>query len=116
MVQILNLFRKFLLMKHANRYDLPKGHREVGETDEQTAIRELREETGIQSDDFNLIDNFVFEETYYPTYKRFGGEKVEKKLVMFLGVLKDDKEIKLTEHKGFEVIQTFMKILNLEVD
>lgn len=31
--------QSFLLMKHRNRYDLPKGHMEVGETEQQTALR-----------------------------------------------------------------------------
>lgn len=29
----------FLLMKHADRYDLPKGHMEAGETEKDTALR-----------------------------------------------------------------------------
>lgn len=29
----------FLLMKHHDRYDLPKGHMEVGENEHQTALR-----------------------------------------------------------------------------
>ena len=29
----------FLLMKHKDRYDLPKGHMEAGETEQQTALR-----------------------------------------------------------------------------
>ncbi len=31
--------QSFLLMKHQDRYDLPKGHMEVGETEQQTALR-----------------------------------------------------------------------------
>jgi 8-oxo-dGTP pyrophosphatase MutT (NUDIX family) len=31
--------QSFLLMKHPNYYDLPKGHMEVGETEHQTALR-----------------------------------------------------------------------------
>jgi 8-oxo-dGTP pyrophosphatase MutT (NUDIX family) len=31
--------QSFLLMKHRDRYDLPKGHMEVGETEHQTALR-----------------------------------------------------------------------------
>lgn len=91
-------------MKHPNRYDLPKGHREVGETELQTAIRELQEETGINGDDLEIDPTFRFEEVYYPTYKRFGKQKVEKKLVIFLGTLKKDKKLVLTEHKGFQWI------------
>jgi ADP-ribose pyrophosphatase YjhB (NUDIX family) len=31
--------QSFLLMKHKDRYDLPKGHMEAGETEHQTALR-----------------------------------------------------------------------------
>jgi ADP-ribose pyrophosphatase YjhB (NUDIX family) len=31
--------QSFLLMKHSDRYDLPKGHMEIGETEQQTALR-----------------------------------------------------------------------------
>jgi 8-oxo-dGTP pyrophosphatase MutT (NUDIX family) len=31
--------QSFLLMSHKDRYDLPKGHMEVGETEQQTALR-----------------------------------------------------------------------------
>lgn len=31
--------RSFLLMKQEDRYDLPKGHMELGETEHQTALR-----------------------------------------------------------------------------
>lgn len=37
--------KEFLLLKLPERYDLPKGHREIGETEMQTALRELQEET-----------------------------------------------------------------------
>ncbi|MEL7266668.1 MAG: NUDIX domain-containing protein, partial [Planctomycetota bacterium] len=37
----------FLLMRHAKRWDLPKGHSDPGETLIQTALRETQEETGI---------------------------------------------------------------------
>ena len=40
----------FLLMKHAHRWDLPKGHLEAGETDIECAMREMEEETGIPRD------------------------------------------------------------------
>ncbi len=31
--------QSFLLMKHRDRYDLPKGHMELGETEQQTGLR-----------------------------------------------------------------------------
>lgn len=49
------VFRKFhgntevLLIKHLNggHWSFPKGHVEIGETEPETAIREIKEETGI---------------------------------------------------------------------
>jgi len=38
---------QFLLMKHPDRWDLPKGHLDPNESIPQAAIRELYEETGI---------------------------------------------------------------------
>ena len=37
----------FLLMKHPKRWDLPKGHVDPGESEVETALRELHEETGL---------------------------------------------------------------------
>ena len=72
--------RSFLLMKHHDRYDLPKGHMESGENEHQTALRgeekkdieqrsmiidfqlELMEETGIRSTDIEIDPKFRFEE------------------------------------------------------
>ena len=39
--------RSFLLMKHADRWDLPKGHVDPGESDLECALREFEEETGV---------------------------------------------------------------------
>jgi 8-oxo-dGTP pyrophosphatase MutT (NUDIX family) len=41
--------RALLIRVRAHGYELPKGHLEAGETPEQAALRELREETGIES-------------------------------------------------------------------
>ncbi|UJR38192.1 hypothetical protein I4U23_030865 [Adineta vaga] len=95
--------RSFLLMKHKYRYDLPKGHMKNGENEHETALRELNEETGIQSAEIDIDPNFRFEDIYYPTYKRFGGERVKKTLVIFLAKLKSDSvQINPTEHPGFQ--------------
>ena len=93
---------QFLLMRHADRWDLPKGHVDPGETELQCALRELREETGIMEDDIELDPGFRFT-TQYPVWpKRFGGRRMLKTLVVFLGRLKHDVAIALTEHPGFE--------------
>lgn len=55
----------------------PKGHMEPGETEEETALREIREETGLE---VKLIDGFrVMEE--YPLPRKPG---TMKRVVFFL--------------------------------
>jgi 8-oxo-dGTP pyrophosphatase MutT (NUDIX family) len=92
----------FLLMKHSHRFDLPKGHMEEGETEIQTALREMWEETGIPATDVKLDPEFRYEETYFPVEPRFGHERVEKKLVIFLGWIKGNPPIVVSEHAGYE--------------
>lgn len=100
------LFRRqpeleFLLMKHPNRLDLPKGHVDPGETDLECALREMEEETGLPRSAVRIDDGFRFEEQYFPPYKRYG-KPVEKTLVIFLGWLTEDRPIIVTEHDGHE--------------
>jgi len=97
--------KEFLLMKHAHRFDLPKGHKEQGESDIQTALREVREETGLNTDALVVDTDFVYEETYYPFYKRFK-EKVAKTICVFLAVMKDPSTaIVATEHPSYAWIE-----------
>lgn len=93
--------REFLLMRHADRWDLPKGHVDPGETEMQCALRELREETGILATDIDVLDGFRFTTSYQVRGKR-GGELYDKTLIVFLGRLKRDVTIELTEHPGYE--------------
>ena len=55
---------KVLLVKHKSggHWDFPKGHREEGETNQETAIREVWEETGVKI-------KIKSEEEYKSTYK-----------------------------------------------
>jgi bis(5'-nucleosidyl)-tetraphosphatase len=103
------LFRRepelsFLLMRHPDRWDLPKGHVDEGETEIECALREMEEETGLPRQAVRIEESFRFEEIYYPVYKRFPGEKIEKTLVIFLGWLDDELPLTLTEHAGHEWI------------
>lgn len=95
----------FLLMKRSHRYDLPKGHIEPGETELQCALRELWEETGITNRQVCLDLDFRFKTIYYPRYRRFDGQKVEKSLVIFFGWVSEELEIVMTEHSSSEWIQ-----------
>lgn len=95
--------KSFLLMRLTGRYDLPKGHLEEPETELQCALRELREETGILPESVELDPDFRYTETYFPRYRRFGGRRVEKTLVIFLGrLIRPVTKLRLTEHESWE--------------
>lgn len=92
----------FLLMRHADRWDLPKGHAEPGESPVQTAIRETEEETGITADQLQLDPNFRFSITYPVRVRRFGDRPIEKTVHLFLAYIDDLREIRCTEHAGYQ--------------
>ena len=91
----------FLLMIHPDRFDLPKGHVDKGESNLECAYRELVEETGISEDDIRVDETFKFKLQYPVQYKNWDKPR-EKKLIIYLGYLLRDVEIVLTEHNGFE--------------
>jgi 8-oxo-dGTP pyrophosphatase MutT (NUDIX family) len=95
----------FLLMQHPDRWDLPKGHVDEGETDRECALRELVEETNISEDDIHIDDKFVFTNRYEVNLKRYGDKPVEKTLLIFLAELTNEVEILPTEHSGFRWVQ-----------
>ena len=91
----------FLLMQKPTRYDLPKGHVELGEDEITCALRELYEETGIEASNLHLDNAFRFMTTYQIYSQRYDSELAEKTLVIFLGWLKQNVTIKLSEHDGY---------------
>ena len=60
-------------------YGYPKGHMEAGETEEQTALREIKEETGL---DVTLLEGFRTEDSH--ALVREGRPDVTKQIVYFL--------------------------------
>ena len=92
----------FLLLKHPNRWDLPKGHVDPGETNMECALRELTEETGIQKQDIIVDPEFKFKQQYMVNSKRTNGKPGKKKLIIYAAKLIHSIELKLTEHDRFE--------------
>ncbi|MGV3483115.1 MAG: bis(5'-nucleosyl)-tetraphosphatase [Planctomycetaceae bacterium] len=92
----------FLLLRHPDRWDLPKGHRDSGETLIQTALRETQEETGISPDDIELADGFAFPFEYAVTYRGDDRGPFNKRVTYFLGWLPVPCEILCTEHEGYQ--------------
>lgn len=97
--------RSFLLMRHPDRWDLPKGHVDPGESEVECALRELEEETGIQSPAVRLDPAFRYTLDYQVPWREDGGRPRDKQLVVFLGELLWPAEIQLTEHQGYEWIE-----------
>jgi bis(5'-nucleosidyl)-tetraphosphatase len=97
--------REFLLLKHPSRWDLPKGHGEAGETLEQTALREMNEETGIDPASVLLDPQFRFILRYPVRYREDPKRPFEKELTIFLGWLDDaiapTQQITCTEHPDY---------------
>ena len=66
-----------LLIKHnKGHWDFPKGHMEEGETEKQTAIREVKEET-------NMDVEIISEQKYKANYI-IEDKQVEKEVVFYL--------------------------------
>lgn len=100
----------YLLVQHRGplRYwAFPKGRQFKGESYEQTAIREIHEETG--QSNFKVIKRLISDSIYFP--KR-GTQTIVKKVVFFL-VRFFSKEINLSkEHSNWRWV-TFEEALSL---
>jgi 8-oxo-dGTP pyrophosphatase MutT (NUDIX family) len=89
-------------MRHANRWDLPKGHCDGDETFLQTAIREMEEETGIAPEMVTWDPDFQFDLRYQVNYRRHGNQVFEKHVRYFLGQVPKKMDVKVTEHESFK--------------
>ena len=89
---------KYLLLQYeAGHWDFVKGNVEEGETEQETTVRELREETGLV--DARFVDGFKERISYF--YKRQGAT-VYKEVVFFLMETKTTNVRISFEHIGFD--------------
>ena len=91
--------KRFLLLEHKDRLDLPKGHAEPGESLLQTALREAEEETGIAASQIVIEGPFRFVTEYRVASSKRGA--YDKRVTYYLGYVQAAQEIKLTEHIGY---------------
>lgn len=87
---------KVLLVHHiAGHWSFPKGHREAGESEVETASRELEEETGLYVE--RLLDFPPLEETYVFHH---AGKRIEKKVRYFVALVSGKEYPQLDELFG----------------
>ncbi|HUH82260.1 MAG TPA: NUDIX domain-containing protein [Nitrososphaerales archaeon] len=88
--------RLFLLLQNAGRWDFPKGGIETGESELQTVMREVKEETGLQA--IRIIPGFRKVIEYF--YRR-DGKNIHKQVVYLLASTEEEKITISFEHQGF---------------
>ncbi|MEM6691964.1 MAG: NUDIX domain-containing protein [Planctomycetota bacterium] len=89
----------FLLMKHADRWDLPKGHCDGDETFRATAEREFAEETGVDAKTLNWDTEFQFD-LQYEVHR--GQRTWQKHVRYYLATCRELPQIVPTEHEGYQ--------------
>jgi 8-oxo-dGTP pyrophosphatase MutT (NUDIX family) len=81
-----------------NEWEIPKGRRNINESNKECAIREFEEETNININDYNLYDNILpFEESY------IGSNNIEYKNVYYIGELKNNVELIINENNENQI-------------
>ena len=89
--------RKYLLLHYSEgHWDFPKGHIEKGESEEQTALREIKEETGITG--ITFIGGFKENLHYFYTFNK---APIFKSVVFYLAQADKADVILSFEHIGF---------------
>ena len=88
--------RRYLLLQNAGRWDFPKGNIEDGESELQTVLREVGEETGLK--DVSILQGFRQVVEYF--YRR-DGKNVHKQVVYLLARTEDGQVRISFEHQSF---------------
>ncbi len=98
---------QFLLIKHRSdgHWSFPKGHVELGETEVQTALREVREETGLR---IQLLKGFRHSVEYYPK------PNIRKQVIYFLGNTQDEsitpQEEEVSEARWLDLEEAYRQV------
>ncbi|MFH1623101.1 MAG: NUDIX domain-containing protein [Candidatus Aenigmatarchaeota archaeon] len=89
-----------LLHYHQNDdyWEFPRGGGEAGEAEMQTALREIREETGLDEKDLRFVEGFRAAMHYWYV---MNGTRRSKDAVYFLAESKSDTVVLSKEHLGF---------------
>jgi bis(5'-nucleosidyl)-tetraphosphatase len=88
--------RMYLLLHNAGRWDFPKGGVEKGESELDTVLREVEEETGLK--DLKILPGFRKVIEYF--YRR-DGKNVHKQVVYLLASTGNEKVKISFEHQGY---------------
>jgi len=88
--------RRYILLLNEGKWDFPKGNMEPGETELQTVLREVGEETGIT--DIRVLEGFRRVIEYF--YRR-EGKNVHKRVVYLLAETREERITISHEHQGF---------------
>lgn len=94
---------KFLLLKYTNYWGFAKGWMEEGESEEQTAIREIKEETNLEN--VKIIPGFQQQQKWM---YRLNEEWRDKEAVFFLVEVNEEqaKKVKISdEHEDFKWLE-----------
>ncbi len=86
------LWQMLLIQHHAGHWAFPKGHPDPGESPQQSAERELWEETGLTLERYLSLEPFI--ENYYFSHQ---GHRIHKTVAYFLALVKGDVVIQERE-------------------
>lgn len=86
------LWQMLLIQHHTGHWAFPKGHADPGESPQQTAERELLEETGLTLERYLSFEPFI--ENYYFSHQ---GQRIHKTVAYYLALVKGNVTIQERE-------------------